>query len=357
MKKRMSLMAVCCLLLGLNSMVMAGDAAAAKPTYKIAWTIYAGSMPLAYAQDSVILQKWGDKYGFNIEAVQMNDYIEAQTQFSLGAFAGSIAMSLDALTIPAASGMDTTVVLPLSASMGSDGIVLLGKGKTLADLKGKSINLVELSGSHYLLARALDSVGLRESDVRIINTSDSDIGALFVDKSTQAVATWKPQLSGILAQFDDVSVVLDSSQIPNELVDVLMVQTQLLAKEPNLGKALVGAWYEALAAMNPAHPQHKQFMAQSAAVLNADERSLLDQFSTIGFYNPTTAAEYVSSASFKTKMTDMAEFAFDHGLFEGASSPDFVGIEAGDGKVFGNSANVKLRFPARWLQAAEGAAP
>jgi len=175
--------------------------AQAKETYKIAWTIYAGSMPLSYAQDNGILKKWGDKYGLDIQAVQMNDYIEAQTQFRLGAFAGSIAMSLDALTIPAAGGLDTTVVLPLSASNGSDGIVMRGKNRKLTDLKGQRINLVELSGSHYMLARALESAGMKETDVSVVNTSDSDIGAAFADKSTVAIASWKPQLSQILSQF------------------------------------------------------------------------------------------------------------------------------------------------------------
>ena len=42
-------------------------------------------------------------------------------------------------------------------SNGNDGIVLKG-GKTLADIKGRKINIVELSVSHYLLARALSTV-------------------------------------------------------------------------------------------------------------------------------------------------------------------------------------------------------
>jgi NitT/TauT family transport system substrate-binding protein len=44
-------------------------------------------------------------------------------------------------------------------SNGNDGIVLK-KGTGVADLKGQKINLVELSVSHYLLARGLDSAGL-----------------------------------------------------------------------------------------------------------------------------------------------------------------------------------------------------
>src|SRR5947209_8920997 len=59
-------------------------------------------------------------------------------------------------------------------SNGNDGIVLKGKGKKLEDLKGQKINLVELSVSHYLLVRALGSVGMRERDVKIVNTSDAE---------------------------------------------------------------------------------------------------------------------------------------------------------------------------------------
>jgi len=323
--------------------------ALAQETYKVAWTIYAGSMPLGYAQDHGILQKWGNKYGFKLEAVQMNDYIEAQTQFSMGQFAATIAMSLDALTIPAASGTDTTVVMPLSSSMGSDGIVLRGKDKTLADLKGQTINLVELSGSHYMLVRALDQLGLKESDVKLVNTSDSDMAAVFFDPATMAAATWKPQLSEILAQSDDLSLVFDSSKIPGELVDVMAVNSELLRREPNLGKALAGAWFETLAMLQPDHPQHADLMDYMAQALSATPEGLADQLSTIDFFTPAQGLDYVNSTAFKTKMTEMTRFAFQQGLFEGAKDADYVGIEAGDGQILGSADNVKLRFASTWL--------
>ena len=36
--------------------------AADTPSFRIAWTIYAGSMPLGYAEETGILDKWGDKF-------------------------------------------------------------------------------------------------------------------------------------------------------------------------------------------------------------------------------------------------------------------------------------------------------
>ena len=37
---------------------------------------------------------------------------------------------------------------------------------------------MELSVSHYLLARGLESVALSERDISVVNTSDADIAAL-----------------------------------------------------------------------------------------------------------------------------------------------------------------------------------
>ena len=74
---------------------------------------------------------------------------------------------------------------------------MLKDGKTLADIKGRPINLVELSVSHYLLARALDSIGLAEKDIKTVNTSDADMVAAFkaaeVDggRHLEPAAPWK----------------------------------------------------------------------------------------------------------------------------------------------------------------------
>ncbi|WP_225972309.1 putative urea ABC transporter substrate-binding protein [Hydrogenovibrio thermophilus] len=324
----------------------------AKDKYTIAWTIYAGSMPLAYAQDSGILQKWGQKYGFDLEAVQLNDYIEAQTQFTAGTFDAVIAISLDALTIPAASGVDTSAVMPLSTSAGSDGIIIRGKQKTLNDLKGKSVNLVELSGSHYMLIRALESVGMSEKDVTVINTSDADIVAIFEDPNSQVIATWKPQLSEILTQYPDSTLVFDSSDIYGEIVDIMAVRTEALKKNPNLGNAIANAWYEALTIMQtPNHPKHQEMMSYMAKALNTDETGLKDQLKTIDFFTAAKAKEFVTDAKFSSQLKEITKFAFKNGLLgEQASSAEYIGIETGNHQVIGNQENVNLRFPTTWLE-------
>src|SRR5262249_45701356 len=123
--------------------------AIAKKEFNIAWTIYVGWMPWPYAAEAGIVKKWADKYGITIKITQINDYVESINQYTAGKFDGVTVTNMDALTIPAAGGVDTTAVIMGDYSNGNDGVVLK-KGKTLADIKGQKSNLVEWSGWHYL---------------------------------------------------------------------------------------------------------------------------------------------------------------------------------------------------------------
>ena len=126
-----------------------------KDSFKLAWSIYAGWIPWKYIDESGLMKKWADKYGITVEIVQINDYIESINQYSAGQFDGVVATSMDALSIPSAGGVDTTALIVGDYSNGNDGIVMKDSSD-VADMKGQQVNLVELSVSHYLLARALD---------------------------------------------------------------------------------------------------------------------------------------------------------------------------------------------------------
>ena len=220
------------------AILMMSMSATAKDKYKVAWSIYVGWMPWGYAQDAGIVKKWADKYGIEIEVTQFNDYIESINQYTAGAFDACAMTNMDALTIPAAGGVDSTALIVGDFSNGNDGIVLKGN-KSLKDIKGQSVNLVELSVSHYLLARALDSVGMSERDIKVVNTSDADLVAAFTSSDVTAVVTWNPLLAEI-KMMPRVSPVFDSSSIPGEIIDMLVVKSDALKADPRLGKALAG---------------------------------------------------------------------------------------------------------------------
>src|SRR5205807_861161 len=143
-----------------------------KKEFNVAWTIYVGWMPWPYAAEAGIVKKWADKYGLTIKVTQINDYVESINQYTAGKFDGVTVTNMDALTIPAAGGVDTTALIVGDFSNGNDGLVSK-TAKSVTDLKGANINLVELSVSHYLLARALEASNLSEKDIKVVNTSDA----------------------------------------------------------------------------------------------------------------------------------------------------------------------------------------
>ena len=92
--------------------------------------------------------------------------------------------------------------------------------------------------SHYLLARALDTVKLKEKDISVVNTSDADIVAAYKASGTTALVPWNPQLSEILNGNPDATLVFDSSKIPGEIIDMTVINTAVLKKSPQFAKAV-----------------------------------------------------------------------------------------------------------------------
>jgi len=313
--------------------------AAAKKEFNVCWTIYAGWMPWGTISSEKIIDKWASKYGIKINVVQLNDYIES--------------INMDALTIPAAGGVDTTALILGSYSEGNDGVVLKGEGKKLADLKGMKIYLPELSVSHYLLVRGLEKAGLQERDVTVVNTSDADIVSAFATDDVQAAVAWNPQLSAIKAT-PKTTEVFSSTAVPGELIDMMVVNTETLKDNPALGKALTGAWYEMMGLMKA---QDAKVLNAMAAASGTDLAGYQAQLKTTHlFYTPADNLAFATSGDLAKTMQRVAQFSFDKGLLgEGAQSADFIGMAFPGNVTQGDAGNVKLRFDDSFVKlAADG---
>jgi NitT/TauT family transport system substrate-binding protein len=287
--------------------------------------------------------------------VQINDYVESINQYTAGKFDAVTITNMDTLTIPAAGGVDSTALIVGDYSNGNDGIVLK-KGDKLEDIKGRKVNLVELSVSHYLLARGLESVKLSERDVTVVNTSDADIVSAWAADDVTAAVPWNPQLSEIM-KAPGTKLVFSSSQTPGEILDLTVVHTGVLKDNPAFGKALVGAWFETLALMNKqdaAGKAAREAMGKLAGTTLEGYDAQLK--TTYMYYEPKSAVAYVRSPEAVKSMDLVRTFSFEHGLLgEGAKSKDAIGIAFPGGKTLGNPDNVKMRFDADFMQmAADG---
>jgi NitT/TauT family transport system substrate-binding protein len=344
--------------LAILSTLIAASCFGQKPTFTVGWSVYAGWTPYFYMAKSGLLKKWADKYNVAIK-VQRFDYAPSLDAFVARNIDACTMTNMEALDMPAASGVPTTVILIGDYSNGNDALIVRDHLQ-LKDLAGKKLLLVEKTVSEYLFDRALTLGGMRDEikRVRMINTSDSDIaGAFLGDTSASAVVTWKPMVSQILKQ-KGITSLFNSSQIPGEILDLTVVRTDVLTRSDGAGqrfaKALTGAWYEMLAQMSGHGPETDRVLASIAEGSGDSLPAYKEQLSTTKmFYGPQEAAAFGASADLKQKMALVRQFCFDHGLLgTNTKSVDDVAIRYPDGSVQGNGGRVRLQFDIGYMQAA-----
>ncbi len=335
------------------------SAFAGQPAFTVGWSIYAGWTPYFYMNKSGLLKKWADKYGITIK-VQRFDYAPSLDAFVARNIEAVTMTNMEALDMPAASGVPTTAILIGDYSNGNDAL-LVRNGLQMKDLAGKKMLLVQKTVSEYLFDRAMTIEGLRSQlkQVRMINTSDSDIAIAFLsDTSTSAVVTWKPMVSQISKQ-KGITSLFNSSRIPGEILDLTVVRTDVLNRPDGSGRkfaqALAGAWYEMMAMMTG--PGTDKVLA---AIAEGSEDTLASYKEQLGttkmFYTPQSAAAFAASPDIKQKMALVRQFCFDHGLLgENTKSVDDVAIRYPDGAVQGKADRVRFAFDLAFMQmAAEG---
>ena len=340
----------------LLSLFLAIPALAQKPTFVVGWSIYAGWTPYHYLQKSGLLKKWADKYGINIK-VQRFDYAPSLDAFVARNIDACTMTNMEALDMPAASGVPTTVILIGDYSNGNDAL-LVRNGLQMKDLAGKKMLLVEKTVSEYLFDRALSLNSMRDEirQVRMINTSDSDIQSAFLsDSSVSAVVTWKPMLSQI-SQQKGIRSLFNSSQIPGEILDLTVVRTDVLERPDGqkFAKALAGAWYEMMSLMSVEGPASDRVLSSIAEGSGDSLSSYKEQLSTTNmFYQPQAAASFGKSDDLKQKMALVRQFCFEHGLLgKNVGSVDDVAIRYPDGSVQGKKDRVRLSFDTAYAQMA-----
>jgi NitT/TauT family transport system substrate-binding protein len=327
---------------------------AQKPAFTVGWSVYVGWNPYYYMQKSGILKKWADKYGVTIK-VQRFDYAPSLDAFVAKNIDACAMTNMEALDMPAAAGVDTTAIILGDYSNGNDAVLVRG-GLTLAQIPGKQVLIVEKTVSQYLIERGMAMSGLegQVKKMKYLNTSDADIAAAFLTNADkQVVVTWKPMVSQI-AKAKGVTTVFNSSQIPGEILDVLVVRSEVL-KRPDgdkFAKAIAGAWYEVMAQMTAAAPD-----TTLAAIAEGSQDTLAsykEQLSTTHmFYTAQSGVQQVASADLKKTMDLVRKFCFTHGLLgEKTASADDVAIQFPDGSVLGKQDRVRLRFSTAYMQAA-----
>jgi NitT/TauT family transport system substrate-binding protein len=154
------------------------------------------------------------------------------------------ALTLYEALLVAETEPDVRVVLILDSSNGADAILAKPEIKTLQAIKGKRVGVESGALGGFILTRALEKVNLMPKDVQIVSLGLSEHEQAFKRRKVDAVVTSEPTGSKLLA--DGANLLFDSSQIPGEILDVLVVRDELLNKQPSAVQDLLDGYFYAL---------------------------------------------------------------------------------------------------------------
>ncbi len=209
-------------------------------TLKLAHSTWVGYGPFYIARD---------KGYFKEEGVDIKLIIMENTSLKMGALmAGKIdavASTADEFPIYMKPGNLLHYILAVDNSKGGDGIVSNKDIKTVADLKGKKVACEVGSVSQFFLNALLREVNLTQNDIQMINMTATDAGVAFVAQRADAAVTWEPHLSQGASR-EHGHILIDSSQRPGLIVDVVAVREETLKNREAELKAFVRAWQRAL---------------------------------------------------------------------------------------------------------------
>ena len=141
-------------------------------------------------------------------------------------------------------GTKLRILLIMDISNGGDAVMAKQSIKKLSDIKGKRISIVNIPLGQYMVNRLLDKAGLESKDVEIFPMPETHQEKFYQDGNADLVLTFDPVKSRLEKQ--GMHVIFDSSDIPNEIFDLLVVHEDVYMKRFN-DICLIGKqWFKTL---------------------------------------------------------------------------------------------------------------
>lgn len=216
---------------------------------------------------------------------------------------------------------DSVAVMPTSTSVGADACIVVGID-SLEQLKGKPTHGLEMSVSQYCFERNLELQGKTIDDYPFKNM---DPGAASTAMQTgqdniESIMVWNPFVMQTLRTRDDAKVLFDSSTIPEEIIDMVVIGKDSLQKPggERFAAALIEGFYAVSDRIeDPATADETLVqLGKKFSNLGADDmRKVVEQ--TQFYKTPDAAMELFTKPKFQEETMPMVvEFSKTHGIVD-----------------------------------------
>lgn len=142
------------------------------------------------------------------------------------------------------NGFNIKVVLIHDISNGGDVILSVPSIKKVKSLAGKRVGVESMALGAYVLSRALEINSVDLSNVKILPIEIDEHESAFKNKQVDAIVTFEPVRTKLLNL--GANQIFDSSMIPGEIVDVLIIRDGLSNAKIDKVALLVKNWFKTL---------------------------------------------------------------------------------------------------------------
>ncbi len=145
------------------------------------------------------------------------------------------------------SGFDARIVAVLDTSAGADVVLVAPHIRQLGGLRGARIAVEDATVGTLMLDRLLDQAGLRREQVTVLRLDATQHLTALQSGRVAAAVSYAPIDEPM--QREGFRPIFDSRAMPGEIVDVLVVRTEVLRNRPKAVDALMASWATGLAAL------------------------------------------------------------------------------------------------------------
>ncbi len=200
--------------------------------------------------------------------------------------------------LPLAGGRPAVVAFPTSTSVGGDAVLTVGVDG-LEGLKNTETRGLANTVSHYVFERCLEERGENPADFPYSDMEPDAAAVALQGGQVNSICVWNPFLLSAERNTPDVTRLMDSAEIPEEVIDLVAIGKDSLAKPG--GDRFAACLAEAYHAFNG-----KLNGAQGDELLVA----LGEKFSKLGLEDMKLVTAqtkfYATAADAKTLMTKAA---------------------------------------------------
>lgn len=285
------------------------------PTFKLAWSEYPSWSVFGVAQEKGLIGKNGEgtiekKYGIKINLRQA-DYDACITLYGNGTVDANCQTNIDSLS--PALGRNSVMIMPTSTSVGADALIAVGyngevnKDEVVNFLKSRDTYGLEKSVSQYVFDRNLALLTKDNKNDLSFRNMDPAAAAQAIQTGQQkinSIMVWNPFVLQTLRTRKDSKVLFDSSSIPEEVIDSIVIAKDALAKPKgkDFANALIETYFEVCKLMEDQKTADATYVALGAKFSNLNAADMKIVCQQTRFYNtPEKGLALMRSQKFRNE--------------------------------------------------------